>query len=525
MHLVLIAAITALTLAAVIAIFLSSTTGPALPIPLSTHNGYYVSPSGSDTNAGSLASPWKTVQHAVNSVSPGDTIFLRAGTYPEHITISISGAAGSPITLTNYPGEAATINGGSATAITTSGAVSYWTIQGLSITSTNRYTLQLGWWGGSFNTNWIVKANHLYGSSITKGTNQLFDSNDVSGIYPDGSKYGAFSGQGNGDAGLMDIDGSNHDTFSNNLIHDFSNSDARGIWTQGYTHDDLIQNNTVSNILPTGGIGQSIDLDGAGTVEWNHTVRGNHVSGNNHVGIQLENAFASLIEDNTIQDTGSAGIILINYDSSVGCPAVGTRGSPYGDSNGNGSCKDELSNDTISQNLVTKSGNWGWGYGGIMNWGVRAASLIANTVYSASSSGSAAINYQDQASYSDGAVVRGNILASGNGPAVCSLGGFSIFSQDDHNLLYNAAGSNVYATGSGCSGAYSLSAYQSATGKGSGSIQANPLFVTTGSNFHLQATSPAIDKSVNLGLSSDLDGTPRPQGAGYDIGAYEYASK
>ena len=41
-------------------------------------------------------------------------------------------------------------------------------------------------------------------------------------------------------------------------------------------------------------------------------------------------------------------------------------------------------------------------------------------------------------------------------------------------------------------------------------------------NFHLSAGSPAIDSGATVQLATDYDGVPRPQGAAYDIGAYEY---
>jgi parallel beta-helix repeat protein len=44
---------------------------------------HYVSTTGSDRNNGSLSSSWATIQHAVEQSKPGDTIFVRGGTYQE----------------------------------------------------------------------------------------------------------------------------------------------------------------------------------------------------------------------------------------------------------------------------------------------------------------------------------------------------------------------------------------------------------------------------------------------------------
>jgi hypothetical protein len=43
-------------------------------------------------------------------------------------------------------------------------------------------------------------------------------------------------------------------------------------------------------------------------------------------------------------------------------------------------------------------------------------------------------------------------------------------------------------------------------------------------NFYLKPTSPAIDAGTNVPVYNDYDGNVRPQGVGYDIGAYEYLS-
>lgn len=57
-------------------------------------------------------------------------------------------------------------------------------------------------------------------------------------------------------------------------------------------------------------------------------------------------------------------------------------------------------------------------------------------------------------------------------------------------------------------------------------VGSNPLFVDPGSarNFKLQQNSPAIDKGMAVGFTSDFDNNTVPSGSAPDIGAYEYTS-
>jgi nitrous oxidase accessory protein NosD len=69
------------------------------------------STSGSDAAAGTLSQPYRTAQRLLDSLSAGETGCLREGHYTENVKAHRSGADGSPITLTSYQGERATIAG------------------------------------------------------------------------------------------------------------------------------------------------------------------------------------------------------------------------------------------------------------------------------------------------------------------------------------------------------------------------------------------------------------------------------
>ncbi len=72
---------------------------------------YYVSPTGSASGNGSLENPWD-LQTALNHpavVHPGDTIWLRGGTYTGNFISNLTGTETAPITVKQYPGEKAVL--------------------------------------------------------------------------------------------------------------------------------------------------------------------------------------------------------------------------------------------------------------------------------------------------------------------------------------------------------------------------------------------------------------------------------
>jgi|GEM_PF-1510428 len=81
---------------------------PTLP------DSYFVSPNGSNSNDGSIDSPWLTMRHAVKNTGPGETVFLREGNYTDR-NLEIRGDynhGGSDEgwwVLTAYPGEEARV--------------------------------------------------------------------------------------------------------------------------------------------------------------------------------------------------------------------------------------------------------------------------------------------------------------------------------------------------------------------------------------------------------------------------------
>ena len=72
---------------------------------------YYVSSSGSDSNPGTLTSPWKTIGKANSTLQAGDTVYIRVGTYSgDYVNPSRSGTSDTNrITYSNYNNEKVTV--------------------------------------------------------------------------------------------------------------------------------------------------------------------------------------------------------------------------------------------------------------------------------------------------------------------------------------------------------------------------------------------------------------------------------
>ncbi len=93
--------------------------------------------------------------------------------------------------------------------------------------------------------------------------------------------------------------------------------------------------------------------------------------------------------------------------------------------------------------------------------------------------------------------------------------GISVTAGSTARLAATLWGSGAWANGKDWGGAGTILT-------GTLNIWGIPAFVNpAGYNYHIGPGSAAIDAGVNAGVTNDIDGEPRPVGAGFDIGADE----
>jgi len=184
-------------------------------------------------------------------------------------------------------------------------------------------------------------------------------------------------------------------------------------------------------------------------------------------------------------------------------------------------------------------------YSGIGMYAARDPKIYNNTLVDVARSGHSGLyfglTYQDWEPEagrppSVNPVLRNNIVvqsAAENATAVYirwadELGGMSALSGSptmSHNRYYIQGGAAEFVdqrTGSQFSG--DLAAWKAHISGDSDSTEGDPRFLDfSGGDYHLSAMSPCIDSGSSTGAPiMDYEGSPRPQGGGYDIGAYEF---
>jgi parallel beta-helix repeat protein len=159
----------------------------------------------------------------------------------------------------------------------------------------------------------------------------------------------------------------------------------------------------------------------------------------------------------------------------------------------------------IVNNLAVRATGWG-----IHLWHAATRNTIVNNTIYDTGAGGIIVGSGDNGSTAagdTGTYVANNVISTVSGAGIAEEGANVGFNTYVDNLVFNAP--------------YAVSI--SATSTETGTLVADPLFVAPlNADYHLQAGSPAVDTGTATNAPPvDLDGTPRPQGAGYDRGAYE----
>ena len=158
-------------------------------------NTYYVSTSGDNEAAGGFNSPWRTLNHAISQVSPGDTILVANGTYEGFRNFNYSGEEGSPITLKANGTSVILDRGlsGNRDIIELNG-VSHFVVDGFEIRNASRAGIAI------IDTDYISIRNNDIGPNQIWGiltgfathleilNNRTFDSSEQHGIYVSNSR-------------------------------------------------------------------------------------------------------------------------------------------------------------------------------------------------------------------------------------------------------------------------------------------------------------------------------------------------
>lgn len=439
-------------------------------------NIYCVSTTGNDKNTGKFPkSCWATIPKASYKMAAGDITYVENGVnqvvrtdYDAYSTIGTSGAPGRPIALVVYPGATSTI--GSATgavpyALRTPniGGFHFWTVAGFTIRSNN------------------------IGIEISGG------SSDFRVIAMDAScptAIGAFQG-GCMDTGLT----TTHIAYLGNYVHD--NAQVRpGSSTKGFhnMYFSTDSNHVVAawNLID-GDTGQNKCNGGPCNACRGIQFHSSPAGGGGPSDASGHDQYDLHVHDNVIRNTHCDGINFATVDPSKG-PVEAYNNVLYHVGTG------VLTGDQSSFACIY--------FAGILNNGPAPAGIAE--VY-------------NNTCYDFGAANKDS-----------NSGGFAVFQSGTlkvdfrNNLVYALPGqfyispSSMSHTG-GYSGSNNLFF---GAGAGPSVFSANknsdPKLVNARSgDLHLLPGSPAVDAGATVNLATDHDGVSRPQGAGYDIGAYE----
>ncbi len=214
------------------------------------------------------------------------------------------------------------------------------------------------------------------------------------------------------------------------------------------------------------------------------------------------------------------------YDCCFGISSGSTSGMGFGqDSYYIGNLIHDIHHDPSYSYTPTTA----WSNAGITLVGAVNKYIINNTIYNCD----AGINTPSNGKIVAVNNIIGNITDPQGNHVFVESGPTATASELLYNLFYQGGGAARIRWGS--STVYSLPGFQAVFGKATDCRMGDPLFTDpVGKDYTLQAGSEAIDHATAwsaytsyrdlYGVSIDVDATnrPRPQGAGWDNGAFEY---
>jgi hypothetical protein len=448
---------------------------------------YFVAPSGSDASPGSFASPFATIQHALNvATHPGDTVEVRAGDYREKITLPASGSSpGGYITLTAFPGEQPILDG-----------------------------------------------------TGVAGANMVM-LNNLSFVKVIGFEIENLSGAINGSGVRVVGHGSNIE-IQDNVIHDIAGVGATGIAVDGISLSTpisylTIDSNKIYNAQPAPSAAMTLD----GNIT-QFQITGNQIHDVNNIGIDLIGGDRAVNRVDVVRNGVVRGNTVYNAHAGAGGLAAGimvdggvnvtleynvTHNNDVGLEVGATNRGFVASGDIVRNNLIYQNDKAGLVLGGNgVNGGRLKASTFVNNTVSQNDTLNSGLG-QLWMQYASGNVVTNNAFSASTNDVLLDSSAGNSGNRLNNNLYFTADGDAVaHFTWNGI--AYlGLENYQARTGADAGSIFGDPEFVDgSAGNFQLQAGSSAIDAGSAVRgrfAATDFTGRSRDDGTP-DIGAFEY---
>jgi hypothetical protein len=482
---------------------------------LGQSNSFYVSKTGNDSNPGTQTSPWRTIQHAADTVRAGSTVNVRGGIYEERVTIKASGnATDGYITFRSYPGETAVLDAQHLSPNGRSGILniqnkSYVRIEGLEIRNYRTADRQLTPLGISV----IGAGSHI---ELLKNNvhhiEQTFDGRDAPGHGANAFGIAVYGTDAKTPISELVIDG--------NEVHHLKTGSSESLVVNGnvtnfrITHNVVHDNNNIGidaigfeRTAPDPAVDQARDGVISGNLVYNITSRGNPAYRNDESsdGIYVDGGTRILIEQNVIHDV-DFGIELASEHKD--------RSTSY---------------ITARNNLVYHNHTAGVSIGGYdpERGHTEHCTVVNNTLYDNDTSATGSGEFQMQWNMADN-IFANNIVYAGS-RCLLALNKSQVNKNQppvmiDHNLYYCASGSKASTWGTSSTPITGFDNYVQSTGNDRHSRFLDPHFVDAPKDFHLRPDSPAIaagttDK-VPVG-KLDLEGSPRVKSGKIDIGCYQ----